>query len=697
MTSEGEAPRNSAVKFLTGGADAMKRLSKELKDGARSAIVVLEHDGARGRFRGYISFKNGEIVEALYKESGGEGNSETKSGKEALRRVWREALNPSVRMKVYGITPKNSEWHDKETDSMRARAIATRKIRKLSDLEMDEAAVRQLKAWKDEGYAVGDLLQKTKTGDRDAISLYVEFDAKIRRLKSLEKDVSGLLGKGFDADCNRLIGMAKDPQRVSELELGIGLLKRKMESRKGQPRDDRRPEASSDYDEVYSVVFGEERTRARDGRCPNCGAKMSGSVCDICGQSVHQEATGISGLNPGMHFNNFVVGASNKFAYAACLSIANANPDQYNPLYLYSSTGLGKTHLLNAVGNRTREERKGAGVLYLGADKFIEETQGSGKELAERYAASLKRLDMLLIDDIQFLAEREESQLQLLNTINSMIREGRNVVVAGDRPAKDIKGIDSQLASRLESGLMVDMRPPDVETRTKILEMKVREEKYQIPPSVLKHIAESVEDNIRELTGSLNRVVAYSALMKLPPTVETTKRILRAGVPEQKKESRGRIELRPGHGYIIEEDRAELCHVLVQEKLQENWTALDITRVNPTRLRMKHPGLEKARVVWLTDRESDREITLQPSLEKIEYEIRTFMESASRGSGKAVVNIDDVQYVISNTNFEGTVRLLRRMVDEMSERNSVLIISVGRDTLAKQEIAILERELELVQ
>jgi hypothetical protein len=281
--------------------------------------------------------------------------------------------------------------------------------------------------------------------------------------------------------------------------------------------------------------------------------------------------------------------------------------------------------------------------------------------------------------------------------VSSLLRDGKNVVVSGDMQPKDIQGLESQLVARLESGLLVDMRPPDMETRTRILEQKIREEKYQMPQTVLKFIAETVDDNIRELTGSLNRIVAYSTLMKIPPTVETAKRILKIAPQEQRKETKARIELRPGHGYLIEEDRASMCHLLVQEKLGEDWIALDISRVNPTRLRTKFPGLEKARVVWLTDRESDREVTLQPSLEKIEFEIRGFMESASRENTRAIVNIDDLQYVVSNTNFEGTVRLLRRMVDEMSERNSVLIISVGRETLAKQEIAILERELELIQ
>ncbi len=680
---------------MSGGTEAMKELSKQMREGEQSAIVVLEHDGNGGTFRGYISFRKGAIVEALYKENTADGGASSKSGKEALRRVWREALDPSVRMKIYRIEPREDEQRETESRDIMPTTLTARKVKKLKNEEPEDTRLAQVRTWKDEGFMVDDLLDKMKKEDQNSFRIYMEYDAKIKRIKNLEGVLNALRGRGFDADCEKLSNMTRDPTRVSELELGLALLKRKVESRKDRQTPER--QTASDYEEVYSVIFGQDRTKPADGRCPNCGAKMTSSVCDICGQSMGHDSAGGAGLNPAMNFNNFVVGPSNKFAYAASVSIANASPDQYNPLYIYSTTGLGKTHLLNAIGNHVRAERNGANVLYIGTDRFLDDLLSSKGEKAEGYISSLRRIDMLLLDDVQFIAGKDEEQNHLLSLVNFMVRYGKNVVVAGDRQPKDIKGLDSQLASRLESGLLVDMRPPDTEMRTRILELKVREEKYQMPQPVLKYIAETVEDNIRELTGSLNRVVAYSTLMKIPPTVETAKRILRTNPPELKRESRGRIELRPGHGYIIEEDRADLCHQLVQEKLQENWTALDISRVNPTRLRTKFPGLQKARVVWLTDRESDREVTLQPSLEKIEYEIRSFMESASRGNVRAMVNIDDLQYVISNTNFEGTVRLLRRMVDEMSERNSVLIISVGRETLAKQEIAILERELELIQ
>ena len=695
MMTEGEPPHNKSIRTMSGGTEAMKQLSSELREGEQSAIVVLEHDGSEGKFRGYISFKKGAIVEALYKATAKDGSTSSRSGKEALRRVWREALDPLVRMKVYSIEPREEEPKDAEgTDNMPA-TVTARKVKKLKSEGQEDAMVAQVTVWKEEGYAVDDLLEKMKAEDQNSFRIYMEYDAKIKRLKNLEGALKELEGRGFDGDFRRLSGLVKEPTKVAELELGMALLKRKAENRKSRqlPKQD----TASDYDEVYSVIFGTESAGPADGKCPNCGAKMVSATCDICGHSIGPESNGATGLNTALNFDNFVVGSSNKFAYAACISIANSSPDQYNPLFIYSAPGLGKTHLLNAIGNQIREERRGYRVMYTGAEKLVDELIAPTKEKGDGYASTLRKLDLLLIDDIQLISGKDEAQNLLLGVMSSLLRDGKNVVVSGDMQPKDIQGLESQLVARLESGLLVDMRPPDMETRTRILEQKIREEKYQMPQSVLKFIAETVDDNIRELTGSLNRVVAYSTLMKIPPTVETAKRILKIAPQEQRKETKARIELRPGHGYLIEEDRANMCHLLVQEKLGENWIALDISRVNPTRLRTKFPGLEKARVVWLTDRESDREITLQPSLEKIEFEIRGFMESASRENTRAIVNIDDLQYVVSNTNFEGTVRLLRRTVDEMSERNSVLIISVGKETLAKQEIAILERELELIQ
>ena len=680
MQLDSDRSRTNAIRTVSGGADSMKTLSDELKKGRHSAVIILERSEGREKIRGYISFKNGSVSEALYKKSLPEGTVEAKQGREALKNVWHEALNKMSKLRVYYIP--GQEAGPAVEPSVPEHTERQKKFKKLKDRAADRTVVSPKESI---ARGAGTIGREASGNEGETTYSWSGTEAA-----DAGEDVSGAIRQKPD---KRIDGAITSSMKVEQ----IG---------KGPAEDDRRrakkqsgsggnySEVQGDYDGVYSLVFGAEKTVNGSSLCPSCNGRMSGGICSSCGYSSRNAVH--SGLNPSMQFSNYVVGPGNKFPYAASLSIASGEEENYNPLYVYSASGLGKTHLLNAIGNRFVSQNRGAHVFYTGAERFCDEVAESrrsgGRDSAvKRYS----NLDLFLLDDIQFLAGKEEAQAEFLAVMSSMLKEGKHVVCASDRLPKEIKGLDGQIASRLESGLIVDIRRPDFEMRERILDMKIKQENYSVPAAVVKFIAESFEENIRELTGALNRIVAYSVLMKLPPSVEIAKRIVH-GSQEQKKENREHVELKSGHGYLIEEDRPDLCHLLVQEKLSENWAALDITRMNPSRLRNKYPGLANARVVWLTDRESEKETTLVPSLEKIEYEIKSFLEEYSRAGVQVIVNIDDLQYVISNTNFEGTVRLIRRMMDEMSERNSLLLVSVGRETLGRQELAILEREMDAI-
>ncbi len=698
MQSDSDRARHSAIMTIQGGADTMKKLSKEIKDGKSSAVVILERSTGPEKVHGYISYKSGAIVEALFKVSGPDGTLDSKQGRDALKKVWHEALDPKSRLRVYRISPKDSAAGGVEGTEM--NQTSSRKFKKVraaqvpapgtaSVKDSSNAVKEELKDSADDGSAVG------QAGSEEAamkVTDAAEHDSVIET-SVIAPEFSGTRTPGHVSDAD-----GEKPEAPESMEPQFSSRTQQKERARGGNQNDAKQHAGqsvSDYDEVYGLIFGWQK--GQEMPCPDCGSKMTGRTCDACGHTLTGPDVRSIGLNPSMLFSNYVVGPGNKFSYAASVSISEQRDDNYNPLYIFAPAGFGKTHLLNAIGNMFISQRPEARVMYVGAERFCEEVHESST--AGRREALLRRfrgLDLLLFDDAQFLSGKDDAQEEFFSIINAMLKKNMRVVCAGDRTPKEIGSLDSQISTRLESGLMVDIRPPDLETRVKILDMKIREENYVIPRDVVRFIAETFEDNVRELTGALNRVVAYSALMKLQPTVDMVKRMLRGTGQEQKKEGEQRFELKPGHGYLIEEDRPDLCHLLLQEKIAEKWAALDITRVNPSRLRGKYPGLEKARVIWLTDRISEKEATLEPSLEKIEYEIKGFIDNNCRGGGRVVVNIDDLQYVISNTNFEGTVRLLRRMLDEMSERNSLLIVSVGKDTLGKQEIAILEREMELL-
>lgn len=699
MQSDNGPARQSAIRTTQGGTDTMKKLSTEFREGRSSAVIILERSDGEENVHGYISYKSGSVVEALFKVSGPGGTLDSKQGRDALKSVWHEALNPKSRLRVYRTSPRDSATEVEGTEMSQTPSRKFKKVRSQRVPEHGEATP----VIEERSSGAGE--QKDEDAEERAGG-HAGTDGGARTIGESEEHASvietSVISTEFSgprsADREKRAAEGKSIARPEGTEPPIrdsAVQEVRAGSRNQKEAAPHAPPAASDYDEVYGLIFGWQK--GQEALCSACGSKLSGSTCGACGRTAAGRDARSMGLNPSMLFSNYVVGPGNKFSYAASVSISEEHEDNYNPLYIYAPAGFGKTHLLNAIGNMFLSHNPDDSVLYIGAERFCEEvhesaTSGKRDALSRRF----RRLDMLLFDDVQFLSGKEDAQEEFFGIINGMLKKGMRVVCAGDRTPKEVRSLDSQISTRLESGLMVDIRPPDLETRVKILEMRVKDENYAMPRDVLRFIAETFEDNVRELTGALNRVAAYASLMKIQPSVDMARRMLRGAGQEQKKGDGLRMELKPGHGYLIEEDRPDLCHLLLQEKIAEKWAALDITRVNPSRLRGKYPGLEKARVVWLTDRISEKEATLEPSLEKIEYEIRGFMENNCRGGGRVIVNIDDLQYVISNTNFEGTVRLLRRILDEMSERNSLLIVSLGKETVGKQEIAILEREMELI-
>ena len=229
-------------------------------------------------------------------------------------------------------------------------------------------------------------------------------------------------------------------------------------------------------------------------------------------------------LRPGLTFDTFIVGDSNKLAHAAAAKVAESPGQAYNPLYIYSQVGLGKTHLLHAIAHSLVE--KGLEILYVSSERFTNDyikaiRAGTADQFRERYRST----DALLIDDIQFIASKEQTQEGFFHTFNELHMSGRQVVVTGDEPARKSL-LEERIVSRLEGGLVVDIQPPDLETRIAILESKAYVLKVDVPVMVLELLARRSLTNVRELEGSLNRVVAYSQLVDSPIDPELATRAL---------------------------------------------------------------------------------------------------------------------------------------------------------------------------
>jgi chromosomal replication initiator protein len=282
----------------------------------------------------------------------------------------------------------------------------------------------------------------------------------------------------------------------------------------------------------YSVVVeivtapGPDTAAATDGSDVTHGPRPAS-------QPVRLEPTRLGGdggttyLNPRYMFANFIVGSANRLAHAASLSVAERPGHAYNPLFLYGGVGLGKTHLMHAIGNQVIAKFPRKRVVYATSEKFTNEfitsiQQGKIDEFRARY----RRIDLLLIDDIQFIADKERTQEEFFHTFNTIHEDGKQIVLSSDRPPKQIVTLEERLRSRFEWGLIADLTAPDLETRIAILRAKAEEAAVPITSDVIEFIARKVVSNIRELEGALNRIVAYASMGAMPISIELAQAVL---------------------------------------------------------------------------------------------------------------------------------------------------------------------------
>jgi chromosomal replication initiator protein len=241
----------------------------------------------------------------------------------------------------------------------------------------------------------------------------------------------------------------------------------------------------------------------------------------------------VEGMNLKYTFDSFVIGSSNRFAHAAALAVAEAPAQAYNPLFIYGGTGLGKTHLLQAVGQYVAEHTGEMAARYVTSETFMNDFINSLRDKRiEGFKQRYRTYDVLLIDDIQFLEHKERIQEEFFHTFNTLYEAGRQIVISSDRPPRELSTLEHRLRSRFEWGLITDIQPPDLETRIAILRKKVKTEGIHIPdPQLLTSIAGRVSTNIRELEGALTRVVAFSSLTGRPMTVDLAQDVLRDVFP----------------------------------------------------------------------------------------------------------------------------------------------------------------------
>ncbi len=281
--------------------------------------------------------------------------------------------------------------------------------------------------------------------------------------------------------------------------------------------------------EVRASESRQERTAPGRTNGPASSGATSAMQLELTSTPEH-------GLNPKYVFDNFVVGSSNQLAHAASMAVADRPAESFNPLFIYGDVGLGKTHLLHAIGHRAWSRRTDLKIRYVSFESFMNELilairHKNNAEFRDRY----RTIDILMIDDIQFIVGKESTQEELFHTFNSLHQAGKQVVISSDRPPRSIPTLHDRLRSRFEGGLLADLQPPDVETREAIIFEKGKALGQAVPPDVVQYIARKIESNIRELEGALNKIVALADVYRLPITVDLAVQALTDQAIEQRR------------------------------------------------------------------------------------------------------------------------------------------------------------------
>lgn len=716
MAAELRIPEGIVIRTAKGGPGALEGLLKDLRQMGFGGYIKVILDKPGMVSVGYIVIETGAPTMAIYHFERSQPRELTRiyAGDKSLRFVQEDAADPTAAVELHSrVGPE--EFARRFPDCRLSAAPAALPV---AEREPEAAAadplLEEIAQWRRQGYDVAGLERLYERDRRKLRPALDAFHRAVERLKTLERKLDGLEALGFEQEKVRIRTKVNDPSRITEIEHDLEMLEEQIrhtvarqEREKQRIAEDlARKQQEQRVADVYDLILQYQKSAAPPtaplaagaarAPCPTCGGPLDvDGTCPRCSQAIPAaRRKAAMPLTATQTFESFVVGPGTKFAKAASVAVAKSPQRGYNPLIIYGGTGLGKTHLLNAIGNYAASVRPHVKMVYVSGENFnerLEEVQGTSG--LPEFRGEFREVDLLLFDDLQFLAGKERAQEELLHTLSHLIDGGRQVVLASDRLPKNIPAMNERLIAKLEGGLIADLQPPDLETRQAILRHKAEEQRVALPDEVLQFVAERATANVRELEGAFNRLVAFASIMKVDIDLGLAREVLRTAAPEAvlRKEQAETLALKPAHSYLVEEDTPISTLHLYGRLIEEGYAGLAITRQNPARLREEYGG--RGEVLWLTDRESSVERTIAPSLESIIHTIEEFMAAHPRG----VLILDGLPYLISNTNFDGVLRFLRRLVDDLSESQSVMVISVSPSTLHPQELSILERELEVIK
>lgn len=278
---------------------------------------------------------------------------------------------------------------------------------------------------------------------------------------------------------------------------------------------------------VYTVKTSGKRTVSRETTAAASTHAASSQVDELLApRPTATSSTPSNGLNPRYTFANFIVGSSNDLAYTACQAVASNPGTKYNPLFLYGGVGLGKTHLMQAVGNEIAKTQPNARILYISSETFVKEFLESIRFKKKGFSDKYRNVDVLIVDDMQFIAGKEKTQEEFFHTFNALHQSNKQIIISSDKPPKSIPTLTERLRSRFEWGMSIDIQMPDFETRCAIVETKASLSGVELARDTVEYLANNIKTNIRELEGALNQLLAYAEMRGVAPDISTAEGLI---------------------------------------------------------------------------------------------------------------------------------------------------------------------------
>ena len=277
---------------------------------------------------------------------------------------------------------------------------------------------------------------------------------------------------------------------------------------------------------TYTVQTSGKKTVSRETTAAASATHTSSQVDELLAPRPTVSVGASNGLNPRYTFSNFIVGSSNDLAYTACQAVASSPGTKYNPLFLYGGVGLGKTHLMQAVGNEIAKTQPEARILYISSETFVKEFLESIRFKKKGFSDKYRNVDVLIVDDMQFIAGKEKTQEEFFHTFNALHQSNKQIIISSDKPPKSIPTLTERLRSRFEWGMSIDIQMPDFETRCAIVETKASLSGVELARETVEYLANNIKTNIRELEGALNQLLAYAEMRGVAPDISTAEGLI---------------------------------------------------------------------------------------------------------------------------------------------------------------------------